>query len=338
LRLYNHNHKKVSANTMEILKTLILGIIQGLTEFLPVSSSGHLIIAQTLMGGVESGDGPATFLVVVLHVATGIAVLFVFRKDIIGIVRGCFSKDGPERKGSLTYSGWVILATIPAVIVAFRFKKYIDDMFIASNGAYIASFMLLVTAALLIFSSRRGASSAPTVESGGPGFNTGGLTTVRALLIGVAQAIAITPGISRSGSTIAVALILGVYREEAGRFSFMLALPAIFGAALLDFKDVLKEGSLMAVLTPSLAVGFIASFIVGIAALKLLMTFIKRGKLYYFGYYCVAAAVISITALTLRGAPPAEVAPAEVNVDAVKAVSDSTDTVLMSDTVLNDTN
>jgi undecaprenyl-diphosphatase len=319
---------------MEILKTLFLGIIQGLTEFLPVSSSAHLIIAETFMGGSEPETCSATFVEVVLHVATGIAVLFVFRRDIIGIIRGCFSKDGVERKGSLTYSGWVILATVPAVIVAFLFKKQIDLLFVTSDGdataAYIASFMLFVTAALLIFSSRRGA---PAAERGlSQGVNIGGLTTVRALLIGVVQAIAITPGISRSGSTIAVALMLGVAREEAGRFSFMLALPAIFGAALLDVKHVLKEGCLQSVLTPSLAVGFIASFIVGVIALKFLLVFIKKGKLRYFGYYCIAAAVVSITALTLRGAPPAG-----VNGGAVEAVSDSAHTVV-SDTVLSDTN
>jgi len=290
---------------MEILKTLFLGIIQGLTEFLPVSSSGHLIIAETFMGqGSEDMR-----LEVVLHLATGIAVLFVFRKDIINIIKGCISKDTVERKGSLFYSGWVILATLPAAFVGILFKKQIDTLFDTSNGsttaAYIASCMLFVTAALLIFSSRgKNDANANDINTDNPnvsgttGINIGGMTAVRALLIGITQAIAIMPGISRSGSTIAAALILGVSREEAGRFSFMLALPAIFGAALLDARKMLKEDSLQSVLTPDLAVGFIASLVVGVIALKFLLAFIKKGKLYYFGYYCAVAAAVSLAALT----------------------------------------
>jgi len=302
LRLYNHSiyYTKASRRAMEILKTLFLGIIQGLTEFLPVSSSGHLIIAETFIGkGSED-----MLLEVVLHVATGIAVLFVFRKDIINIIRGCFAKDTVERKGSLFYCGWVILATIPAAVVGILLKKQIDALFDTSNGsttaAYIASCMLFVTAALLILSSRCKNcinTDSPNVNNT-TGFNTGGMTTVRALLIGITQAIAIMPGISRSGSTIAVALMLSVSREEAGRFSFMLALPAIFGAALLDARKLLKTDSLQSVLTPDLAVGFIASLVVGVIALKFLLTFIKKGKLHYFGYYCAAAAVVSLAALT----------------------------------------
>jgi undecaprenyl-diphosphatase len=144
---------------MEILKTLLLGVIQGLTEFLPVSSSGHLIIAQTFMGGgSEPETGSAMLLEVVLHVATGIAVLFVFRKDIIGIIRGCFSRDAVERKGSLTYSGLVILATIPAALAGILLNDRIDALFDTSKGntaAYVASFMLFVTAGLLVLSSRK---------------------------------------------------------------------------------------------------------------------------------------------------------------------------------------
>ncbi len=289
---------------MEILKTLFLGIIQGLTEFLPVSSSGHLIIAETFMGaGSEQETCSATFLEVVLHVATGIAVLFVFRKDIISIIRGWFSKDSLEQKGALTYSGWVILATVPAALVGILLNNQIEYLFNTSNGstaAYITSCMLFITAALLIFSSRcKNNINANGITSDGvshKGINIGGgMTTVRALLIGVTQAIAIMPGISRSGSTIAIALIIGVSREEAGRFSFMLALPAIFGAALLEARKIESWGSLMSI---DVGVGFIASLVVGVIALKFLLTFIKKGQLHYFGYYCAFAAVISLAALT----------------------------------------
>jgi len=267
---------------MEILKTFLLGVIQGLTEFLPVSSSGHLVLAKTFMGVDEAG----MLLEVMLHLATGIAVLFVFRKDIISIIKGCFSSDTVVRKDSLNYSGWVIVATIPAALVGKLLKNQIETtLFNTSQGlgaAYITSFMLFVTAALLIFSSMR---------KGGDGK----LNWMKVITIGLIQAVAIMPGISRSGSTIAMALILGVSREEAGRFSFMLALPVIFGAALLDMLDVKSWSS---ILTPAMIAGFIASFAVGIAALKLLLAFIKKGKLHYFGYYCAAAAVVSLACLT----------------------------------------
>ena len=275
---------------MNILNTLLLGIIQGLTEFLPVSSSGHLILAQTFMGtGMDSeAVGSAMLLEAVLHVGTAIAVVWVFRKDILGIIRGCVSKDVVVRKDSLTYSGWVIIATIPAAVIGILFKKHIDLLFDTSRGdmaAYIAAFMLFVTAALLF----------ATLLKKGDG---GKLTIATVVIIGLMQAIAIAPGISRSGSTIAIALLIGVSREEAGRFSFMLALPAIFGAALLDVR---KAGALEPEMLLSLAVGLVASFIVGIIALKWLLAFIKRGKLHYFGYYCAGVAVVSLVGLSFRG-------------------------------------
>ncbi|MCL2218923.1 MAG: undecaprenyl-diphosphate phosphatase [Chitinispirillia bacterium] len=274
---------------METLKTLFLGIIQGLTEFLPVSSSGHLVLAQTFMGAGGTGEsGSAMLLEVMLHVATGIAVLWVFRKDIAGIITGCVSKDTIVRKESLTYSGWIILGTIPAAFVGIFFNNQIEALFDTSKGtmpAYLTSFMLFVTAGLLLFSSWKKSNGA----------DGGKLTLIRVIAIGLIQAVAITPGISRSGSTIAMALLVGVSRTEAGRFSFMLALPAIFGAALLEARHVESWGALM---TVDLAAGFIASLVVGIVALKLLLTFIQKGKLHYFGYYCAAAAVVSLALLT----------------------------------------
>jgi len=269
---------------VDIIKTFLLGVIQGLTEFLPVSSSGHLILAKTFMG-VEA-ETPM-LLEVALHLATGIAVLFVFRRDIINIIKGCFSPDAGVRKDSLTYSGWVIAATIPAAVVGILLDDQIEALFDTSRGpaaAYITSIMLFVTAALLIFSSTR--------KGGGDGK----LNWAKAIAIGLVQAVAIMPGISRSGSTIAMALILGVSRDEAGRFSFMLALPAIFGAALLQARHV---ESWSAVMNWGLIAGFAASFAVGIVALKLLLTFIRKGKLHYFGYYCAAAAAVSLVCLTL---------------------------------------
>jgi len=276
---------------MELIKTVLLGIIQGLTEFLPVSSSGHLILAQTFLGVTDPSEagGSAMLLEVMLHVATGIAVLYVFRKDIMSIITGCVSKDTLVRKDSLTYSGYVILATLPAAFAGIFFKKQINMLFDTSGGtvmpAYLASFMLLITAGLLFFSS---------MKKGGSIYD-GKLTLLKVLAIGVMQAIAITPGISRSGSTIAIALLAGVSRTEAGRFSFMLALPAIFGAALLESRDVESWGALFSL---NMIAGFIASLAVGVIALKLLLSFIKKGKLHYFAYYCIAVSLISLVCLT----------------------------------------
>jgi undecaprenyl-diphosphatase len=279
---------------METLKTLLLGIIQGLTEFLPVSSSGHLVLAKTFMGVEEAG----MLLEVILHLATGIAVLYVFRKDVAAIITGWFSPDAAARKDSYVYSWWIILATIPATIAAFLFdKKYIEPLFDTSGGgtrpAYIASCMLFVTAALLFFSHYKNKKSEAEAEDGK--LAGGGLTAAKALAIGIMQAVAITPGISRSGSTIAVALLIGVSRTQSGKFSFMLALPAIFGAALLH---ALKVESFGAIFTTNIIVGFIASLVVGIISLQLLLTFIKKGRLHYFGYYCAAAAAVSLICLT----------------------------------------
>ncbi|MDR0306040.1 MAG: undecaprenyl-diphosphate phosphatase [Chitinispirillales bacterium] len=273
---------------MELIKTVLLGIIQGLTEFLPVSSSGHLILAQTFL----NARTPDMLVEVVLHLGTGIAVLYVFRKDIFSLITGMVSKDSIRRKNSFLYLWWIILATIPAAVVGIGFKNQIGVLFDTTRhdnlAAYLASTMLFVTAALLFFSSKCG------VEKG-EGENRGKLNLVKVIAIGLIQAVAIMPGISRSGSTIAVALLVGVSREEAGKFSFMMALPAIFGAALLDARHVSSIPPDMAL---NLFFGFIASLAVGIAALKLLLSFVKKGKFHYFAYYCIGAALVSLVCLT----------------------------------------
>ncbi|MFW6245478.1 MAG: undecaprenyl-diphosphate phosphatase [Fibrobacterota bacterium] len=260
---------------MEILKTVMLGIIQGLTEFLPVSSSGHLVLAQYFFGVKNE---KSLVVEVLLHLATGIAVLFVFRKDILDLIKGVFSSDQLKRRESLTYSGWIVLGTIPAAFAGVFLKDMFEVFF---NSPLLASSMLLVTALLLFFSGSRKD-------------NPGKLTVWKVIAIGLIQATAITPGISRSGSTIAMALLVGVSREEAGKFSFLLSLPAIFGAALLEMRDI----SGISLSATSLVSGFVASLVVGILALKLLLAFVKKGKLHYFGYYCIAVALGSFAYFT----------------------------------------
>ncbi len=259
---------------MELVKTILLGIIQGLTEFLPISSSGHLVLAQHFFGIKEQ----SMVIDILLHVATGIAVLIVFRKDILSLIAGFFSHDTLKKKESFSYAGWLIIGTIPAAIVGVFLNDYIENLF---NSPQLASVMLLVTAVLLFFSGSRKHSD-------------GKLTIWKVVAIGLIQAAAITPGISRSGSTIAMALLVGISREEAGRFSFLLSLPAVFGAAILELKDV--DSVSMSI--SSLIAGFIASLIVGVLALKLLLAFVRQGRLHFFGYYCIAVSLGTLAYLT----------------------------------------
>lgn len=253
---------------MDFFTTAILGFTQGLTEFLPISSSGHLVILQHLLGLNEG----TMFLDILLHLGTAFAIIIVLRKDIQWLITDSFSKDNDKRNTALKYVGFIILGTIPAGLAGVFLNDFFADLF---SNPKAASAMLLVTAALLFFSSMHKSNSAS-------------LSTLKVIIIGLAQAIAIIPGISRSGTTIAVALLIGVSRKEAGRFSFLLALPAIFGAALLE---TLKLDSTTSINYATVGLGFITSLIVGIFALKLLLKFVDQGKLHYFGYYCIAAGV-----------------------------------------------
>ncbi len=255
---------------MDYLVTLALGAVQGITEFLPISSSGHLVILQSLMG-ITEGE---LLLDILLHLGTAIAILIVFRSDIIKLCTDAVSRDTTVRKPAYIYLGYLLVATIPAGVVGVLFNDFFEDLFSAPRAA---AGMLLVTAALLFISAARR-------NDGGP------MTLLKAIIIGCAQAVAIVPGISRSGTTIAVALLIGVSRTEAGRFSFLLALPAIFGAALLEGR---KIDSLTGSPLP-LLLGFLVSVVIGIIALKLLLQFVRRGKLYYFGFYCVVVGILGV--------------------------------------------
>ncbi len=258
---------------MDFLTSFILGTIQGLTEFLPVSSSGHLVISQRLFG--LTGDN--LLLDTILHLGTAIAILIVFRRDISSLIGGFFAKDRNQRKQSMSYAGLIIVGTIPAGLAGVFLKDYFEQAFAAPQ---FAGAMLLVTAGLLFFSARQSNGAAP-------------LSLSIAFIIGIAQAFAILPGISRSGSTIATALLLGVARPEAGRFSFLLALPAIFGAIVLQIGDL--ETLTMPV--PAVALGFAASLAAGYAALRMLLHFVNQGKLHYFGFYCALVGVIVLATM-----------------------------------------
>jgi undecaprenyl-diphosphatase len=267
---------------MTILQAIILGILQGLTEFFPVSSSGHLVLAQLFFDVHED----VLIFDIALHLGSLVAVVIVFRATILRLIRACLAglsdiagkrstiaglyRDSQDIRTSIA----VIIGTIPAVIVGFTLKDGIETLF---NSAVTVFAALAFTGCVLLstFLARTG-DRRITAKSG--------------LLIGIAQAIAITPGISRSGMTISSGLFLGIRREDAGEFSFLLSIPAILGAAVLGFKDYLDAGG-TSIPFAALAAGTAAAFVSGWIALVLLMGVVRRGKMGYFGYYCLAVAL-----------------------------------------------
>jgi len=249
---------------MDYLIISVLALIQGITEFLPVSSSGHLVLAQRWL----RWDIDNVLLDAVLHLGTAAAILIIYRKDIRALFEGVLSKDRARRKPSLKYIGFILIASVPAGMAGVLFKGFFERMFL--NAGAVSAFFF-VTAAFLFASGLRKKPSAA-------------LDRPKAFVIGLAQALAILPGVSRSGTTISTALLLGVDRKEAGRFSFLLGLPIMVGAALLELKDVSGAS-----ISPGLlAVAFGLSAAAGVIALKLLLRFIEHGRLHYFGYYLIA--------------------------------------------------
>jgi len=259
---------------MDFLQSLILGIVQGLTEFLPVSSSGHLEIGHALLG--VKGDSNLVFVITV-HLATVLSTLVVFRKDIVKLFLAFFSFRWNEE---MRYVCLLLVSSIPVVIIGFFFKDEIESLF-TGNLTFVGS-MLIVTAILLAFSSFVKPKDKP-------------LGWCDSFIIGVAQAISVLPGISRSGSTIATGLLLGKKREEMARFSFLMALIPIIGANIVEFIE--GSGNLAPEQTIGimpLAVGFVAAFLSGLFACKVMINIVKKGKLIYFAGYCLIVGLIAI--------------------------------------------
>ena len=252
---------------MEALSYLLLGLIQGLTEFLPVSSSGHLTLGQSLLGLHEED---LTFTVLV-HAATALSTLVVFRKDILDLVTSLFAPGERGHRGR-NYVGMLLLSAVPAAAIGLGFK---DDIEALASPRFVGA-MLLVTGGVLFLSQKAKGGQRP-------------IRALQALGIGMAQAMAILPGISRSGSTIGAALMLGVSREEAAKFSFLMALIPIGGATLLTVKELLEQpaaGELVAVPWLGYALGTAAAFASGWAACTWMIRLVKRSNLAGFGVYC----------------------------------------------------
>ncbi len=256
---------------MSTLQSAILGFIQGVTEFLPISSSGHLVILNRLFG---LGKSDNVAFIVLLHVATLLAVLVVFRRDIVDLFT--------SRRTEL---GMIVLGTVPTALVGF---------FLADNIKPLASSTLVVGAALM----GTGAVVALAGLSMKSGLPKTVLTWKHALLIGAAQAAAMVPGLSRSGMTIAVAIMCGIALADAVRFSFLLAIPAIAGGALYELRDLgrMAQGGNAV----PMAVGFILAFIFGVISLKLVAASVMKKKFPYFAFYCIPLGIL-VVALSLAG-------------------------------------
>ena len=266
---------------MNQFDAVILGIIQGLTEFLPVSSSGHLVMGKALLGVHEKG----IIFEVFVHFGTLLSVLVVYRRDIAALLRSIFTvlarpgtvNDRYRTDRNFRWVVYLLLGTLPAGVVGVLFNDPIEHAF---SEPRIVAAMLLVTGTILLLTRF---IRPPQRE----------LTLLHAVLIGCAQAMAIMPGISRSGSTISMALYLGIAREEAARYSFLLAVPVILGATLIKLVELLHHLPPTAEIL-DLAVGTTASFLSGYVAIKLLLLFIRRGKLDYFAWYCYGIGIVGL--------------------------------------------
>lgn len=257
----------------ELINAIILGIIQGLTEFLPVSSSGHIELGQAILG-VNYGANEEKFSVI-LHLATALSTIVVFRKDILDILKGLFQfQYNEETKFSLK----IILSMIPAGLVGILFDEYIEEFF--KGNILLVGLMLLITGALLFLADK----AKNTIKD---------VNFPNALIIGIAQMIAILPGISRSGSTISTSVLLGIDREKAARFSFLMVVPLILGKVA---KDILDGETIMGTGSDAIPfiVGFFAAFFTGIVACVWMISLVKKSKLVYFSIYCFVVGLIAI--------------------------------------------
>lgn len=269
---------------LDILSAIILGAVQGISEFLPISSSGHLVLVPALLS-IETGLAFDT----ILHIGTLVAIFTFFWKDIINLIKGfilsiidltegvdIFKRElhrVPEKR----FAWLIIVGTIPTGIMGILLKDAIETIF---RGTLFVGIFLLVTAAVLYYSERHSSGQITQKD----------MSFKQALIVGICQGLAVFPGISRSGSTIASGLCLGLNREYAARYSFLLSIPAVIGAGLIQIKDIATLDASVSVLLA----GFISSVIFGYLSIKLLMKMIKGWSLDIFAYYCTIIGIITI--------------------------------------------
>ena len=268
---------------MTVGEAVFLGIIQGLTEFLPVSSSGHLVLFSQLL----QVQDPSLLFEIVVHGGTLAAVFFCLREEVLLLIKSFFKiLLRPHQAARLiqTDAGCrllfnLILATLPVVVAALVWQELIERVF---QSSVFVGFMLLVTGTVLFWSDQ------PRLGRKKPG----GLSSRDSLIIGLGQAVAILPGVSRSGTTIAAGLALGLDRVNAARFSFLLSIPAILGALLFSLGGLAQEGASLA--AGPLWAGFLASALTGSVAIRILLNLIKQGRLILFSYYTWALGLLVI--------------------------------------------
>jgi undecaprenyl-diphosphatase len=265
-----------------LFEALILGIVQGMTEFLPISSSGHLVLLPAALGW----DSPTLVFDTTVHLATLVAVVAVFWHDLLGLIvswwRGLL-KGQPLKTIESRLAWWVILGTVPGILTGLFLEKTFESLFNSPNA--VGAFLLL-TALLLVLAEVLGRRQREFT----------GITWLDSLLIGIGQAASIAPGLSRSGTTIAVGMFCGISREAAARFSFILSVPIILGAGLAQLIKLLRYGNASAE-APLLIVGFIAAAVCGYAAIRLLLAYLRKRPLFPFSAYCVVVGILAITLL-----------------------------------------
>lgn len=251
---------------MSLLDAILLGILQGATEFLPVSSSGHLVLAQHLLGDFEQ---PGVLFDVLLHVGSMVAVVLYFWRDLTGLISSLWRSDAQAAQQRFMVK-LLIAGSVPTAVIGLLFKDFFIGLFERPD---IVCVMLLLTGSLLWLAERLRNREPARKE----------MNLVDALLVGTVQGAAIIPGISRAGSTIAALLLRGIDGETAARFSFLLALPAVFGAALLSLKDLnaVPPGTLL-----PYSAGTVAAMVTGLLCIHLLMGVIRRHRLHWFAFYC----------------------------------------------------
>jgi undecaprenyl-diphosphatase len=259
---------------MSEFQALLLGLLQGLTEFLPVSSSGHLEIGAALLGIKTENN---LLFTVILHVATVLSTIVVFRKDILWLLKGLFAFQWNEQT---QYVARLLFSAIPVMFLGLFFKDQVEQFF--TENLLLVGSMLIITALLL--------SSTHLIKKG-----NNSITFGKSFIIGIAQAMAVLPGISRSGATIATGLLLKTKKEEVARFSFLMVLIPILGAAFLDIAsgDLTSNESIGEI---PMLIGFVTAFVSGLLACSWMIKIVKRGKLIYFAIYCLIIGLIAIFA------------------------------------------
>jgi len=263
---------------LDLLKSILLGLVQGLSEFLPISSSGHLVIFAEILNFHEEGIAFEVFV----HFGTLLSIFVAFRKELLKMIKAPFAvwinkNEDPELKEYLRWDLFVLIATIPAGVIGLAFKDQIEMAF---SNVLLVYFMLAITGLIMTIT--------PKLKNKGTPF-----TATNTFIIGFAQAFAILPGISRSGSTIFAGLAQGIDREKVAPFSFIMSIPAVFGAVLLKVKDLLEVGIDSSGIINYTA-GTLVAFISGYLAIIWLLDIVKKGKLQWFGYYCFIVSAAGI--------------------------------------------